>query len=203
MASAVKARAGARPAQFMLVARNPAIDFANTVVDPNGDPAGAIRSWDDLIAFLKVTHGMPGGQLSEHRKHPHAATLTFALEMRDHLRAILGALASRAEIQAQWVETVNRVLAARAGYQKLVQGRRGWELTCVKQVESPAAILFPIAEAAAILISSGGGARVRKCGNPDCVLFFPDKAGRRRWCSMAICGNRAKVAAFARRQRRR
>ncbi|NEJ40784.1 CGNR zinc finger domain-containing protein, partial [Rhizobium ruizarguesonis] len=32
----------------------------------------------------------------------------------------------------------------------------------------------------------------------DCTLFFLDttKSHRRRWCSMALCGNRMKVAAF-------
>ncbi|MFC5184509.1 CGNR zinc finger domain-containing protein [Actinomadura harenae] len=40
--------------------------------------------------------------------------------------------------------------------------------------------------------------RVRKCANPDCVLWFYDltKNGSRRWCSMAVCGNRTKTARF-------
>jgi predicted RNA-binding Zn ribbon-like protein len=38
--------------------------------------------------------------------------------------------------------------------------------------------------------------RIRRCGHPDCVLYFFDtsKNGTRRWCSMAGCGNRAKAA---------
>lgn len=45
--------------------------------------------------------------------------------------------------------------------------------------------------------------RVRRCANPQCVLLFVDtsKSGRRRWCDMATCGNRAKVAAHYARQR--
>ncbi|HEU0256241.1 MAG TPA: CGNR zinc finger domain-containing protein [Microbacteriaceae bacterium] len=34
---------------------------------------------------------------------------------------------------------------------------------------------------------------IRKCGNPSCVLYFFDPGGRRRWCSMARCGNRLKA----------
>lgn len=34
---------------------------------------------------------------------------------------------------------------------------------------------------------------IRQCGHPDCVLYFFDPTGRRRWCSMAGCGNRAKA----------
>jgi predicted RNA-binding Zn ribbon-like protein len=39
---------------------------------------------------------------------------------------------------------------------------------------------------------------VRQCGGEDCTIIFLDrtKSHRRRWCSMAACGNRAKVAAF-------
>jgi predicted RNA-binding Zn ribbon-like protein len=39
---------------------------------------------------------------------------------------------------------------------------------------------------------------VRKCEAHDCTLLFEDatRSGRRRWCSMALCGNRMKVAAF-------
>lgn len=45
---------------------------------------------------------------------------------------------------------------------------------------------------------------VRKCEDSDCVLWFVDKtkAHRRRWCSMALCGNRNKVASFRQRQLR-
>jgi predicted RNA-binding Zn ribbon-like protein len=34
---------------------------------------------------------------------------------------------------------------------------------------------------------------IRQCRHPDCVLHFFDPTGRRRWCSMAGCGNRAKA----------
>src|SRR4029450_5586490 len=46
--------------------------------------------------------------------------------------------------------------------------------------------------------------RVRRCAGPTCVLLFLDvsKSGRRRWCDMAVCGNRAKVAAHHARARR-
>jgi len=62
-----------------------------------------------------------------------------------------------------------------------------------------------VARALALLIAGGPGAGVRRCANPACVLYFRDRsrARRRRWCSMAVCGNRMKVAAHARRHGRR
>lgn len=44
--------------------------------------------------------------------------------------------------------------------------------------------------------------RVRRCAGRDCVLVFLDTSrnGRRRWCSMAACGSRAKAADYYRRR---
>lgn len=62
--------------------------------------------------------------------------------------------------------------------------------------------LSEIAFSAAQLLSEGDLQRVRKCESHDCSLMFYDrtKAHRRRWCSMALCGNRHKVAEFRKRQ---
>ena len=50
---------------------------------------------------------------------------------------------------------------------------------------------------AVLAIFGHDGRLVRRCANPACVLLFLDisKSGRRRWCDMATCGNRAKAAA--------
>jgi predicted RNA-binding Zn ribbon-like protein len=60
------------------------------------------------------------------------------------------------------------------------------------------AALATIARDAADLFGGAAAARVRECQAPDCSSLFLDtsRAGRRRWCSMAACGNRQKVAAY-------
>jgi len=60
------------------------------------------------------------------------------------------------------------------------------------------ALLEPVATALAQLLLDGAHARVRECEAHDCSLLFEDttRSGRRRWCSMTLCGNRMKVAAF-------
>ena len=65
-------------------------------------------------------------------------------------------------------------------------------------------MLGPVAEAAAELIANGDFSLIRRCENPQCVLWFYDrtKAHVRRWCSMAACGNRHKVTAYRGRKRR-
>ena len=63
-------------------------------------------------------------------------------------------------------------------------------------------LLAPLAEAAAHLLATADFTLVRKCEDHACTLWFLDrtKSHRRRWCSMALCGNRNKVAAFRQRQ---
>jgi predicted RNA-binding Zn ribbon-like protein len=63
---------------------------------------------------------------------------------------------------------------------------------------SPASPLGPVAESLVGLVTNDKFELVRQCEAHDCVLLFHDlsKSHRRRWCSMATCGNRMKVAAF-------
>jgi predicted RNA-binding Zn ribbon-like protein len=59
-------------------------------------------------------------------------------------------------------------------------------------------LLTPVAVAAADLLARGDFRLIRKCESDDCPLWFYDrtKARRRRWCNMAVCGNREKVSRF-------
>ena len=63
--------------------------------------------------------------------------------------------------------------------------------------DSPKSLLLPIAEAMGDLACQKDLTLVRKCEGPTCTLWFLDvsKSHGRRWCSMAVCGNRAKAAA--------
>jgi predicted RNA-binding Zn ribbon-like protein len=65
---------------------------------------------------------------------------------------------------------------------------------------APEDVFAPLADATPDLVTNIERARIRKC--PACVLHFYDtNKGTRTWYSMKMCGNRAKVAAFAERQR--
>jgi predicted RNA-binding Zn ribbon-like protein len=75
--------------------------------------------------------------------------------------------------------------------------RRTW----VGPDPAPAAVA-ELAGASIDLLSGPDLARVRHCANPECSLLFIDRSrpGRRRWCSMERCGNRAKTARYRRRR---
>ena len=65
-------------------------------------------------------------------------------------------------------------------------------------------LLAAIAREGVELLGGPLADRLRQCEGEGCAMLFVDasRSGRRRWCSMMRCGNKAKVAAFRRRQRR-
>jgi predicted RNA-binding Zn ribbon-like protein len=186
-----------------------AVDFANTA-SAAGDPAGALRSWSDLIDFLELRQALgpaEGGDLrtmGEQDAHRCAAALEAGLRLRDAVRSILGAMATRRPLRAAWVAEINQALRWGAGASRLVRHDPGWRIGFTPDTADPVRALAPIARSMAELIASGGR-DVRKCANPRCIRYFRDRSRsrRRRWCSMAVCGNRMKVAAHLRRHGRR
>jgi predicted RNA-binding Zn ribbon-like protein len=184
------------------------VDFVNTVYTP-GDSGELLGSFDDLVAFLEAAGAVDGGEARRlrtlARASPRRAETAFAraLALRDMLRELLAALAPGGLVRRQWVELVNEILRWDPGYRQLVARDDGWALATVVSQDDPLAALVPVARSAAELIQEGPGAPARKCARPACVLYFYDasRTGKRRWCSMAVCGNRMKVASHARRQR--
>jgi len=78
-----------------------------------------------------------------------------------------------------------------------LRARRRWR--------KPESLLAPVAEAIAKFISSADFRHVKACHGHACILFFLDRTRRhaRRWCSMAVCGNRAKQEAHVARLKKR
>ena len=75
------------------------------------------------------------------------------------------------------------------------------ELQLIRRWRSPESVLLPIGEALAKFVCEEDFAAVKACEGHSCTLMFVDHTRRRarRWCSMAICGNRAKQAAHRKR----
>lgn len=63
-------------------------------------------------------------------------------------------------------------------------------------------MLWPIALSAAELLTSTDLSRVRQCGGCDWLFLDNSRNHLRRWCSMSVCGNRAKARRFLARKRK-
>jgi predicted RNA-binding Zn ribbon-like protein len=183
-----------------------AIDFANIPSYP-GNPRQHL-SWEELIAFLQASQIVSAERgsslLALSGSDPDAAQrlLSRSVRLRDVLRRAFGAMVRKEEVAREWAEPINQILRITEGHDELVFEGNSWRMEFRAREGGLDWLLAAIARSAAEIIVEGAQARLRICGNPGCGLFFSDnsRTHRRRWCSMAICGNRHKVASFARRQ---
>jgi predicted RNA-binding Zn ribbon-like protein len=191
------------------VGENLAVEFANTVQGPPGGTA-SLAAWSDLVDFLELRGAVARAEgdalraMAERDARRCAAAVGQAVRLRETIRAMLDAIAARRALRAAWVAEVNQALAWGTGASRLARQRSGWRLDFSPAVDDPLRALAPIARAMADLATSPAGAQIKRCANPRCVLYFRDtsRTRRRRWCSMAVCGNRMKVAAHLRRHGR-
>ncbi len=183
-----------------------AIDFANLPSLP-ASPAASGLSWEDLIGFLRETKIVSSDRAAEllnlTETDPHSAfeLLSRAGRLRDALRMACLALTQGNRIARDNVQAINAILRITEGHDELIESTRGWRLEYVARESGLDWLLAAVARSAAEIIVEGEASRVRLCANHGCSLFFYDssRTHKRRWCSMSLCGNRHKVAAFARR----
>ena len=182
-----------------------AINFANVPSYP-GAPSQDL-SWEELIAFLQgsniVSAERASSLLALSGSDPDAAQalLSRSVRLRDALRRAFGAMVRKEGIAREWAEPINQILRITEGHDELVFAGDSWKMEFQAREGGLDWLLAAVARSAAEILVEGTQARLRICGNPACGLFFSDnsRTHRRRWCSMAICGNRHKVASFARR----
>jgi predicted RNA-binding Zn ribbon-like protein len=129
--------------------------------------------------------------------------LRRAAELREALYRTFSGLAAGGSPQPSDLATLNELLPAALAHLRVTRdgGRFGWKSD--GNARSLNHLLSPVVRDAAIFLTSTDFSRLRTCGNPQCGWVFLDtsKNGTRRWCSMAVCGNRDKLRRFRRRRR--
>jgi len=191
-----------------LVGGRLAIDFANLPSLPAAGESSSL-SWEKLVEFFHATRIVSLDRAEELWKladsDPQAASdlLGRAERLREALRFSFKALTEKERIPGEWIAPINEILRVTEGHDELVETTsRGWRMEYMAREGGLDWLLAAIARSAADLIVEGQPSEVRLCANPACSLFFYDnsRTHRRRWCTMSLCGNRHKVAAFARRR---
>ena len=188
------------PAHAYLFGGRLSVDFVNAV------PPNAELSWERLIHFLNSTNIVSterGAQLlglTQIDPQTAESLLSKARRLQVALRKAFAAMLRKQRMAGEWIEPVNEILRITEGHDELVGQDSTWKIEFVAREGGLDWLLAAIARSGAEIIAEGTHARLRLCGNPHCGLFFYDdsRTRRRRWCSMAVCGNRSKVAAFAR-----
>lgn len=195
--------------KFYFVGGQLGLDFINTQVGAKEAAVDFLAGFGDLVAWLQQAGTLDAPQakaaLATWGQRPEAKTLLEqARKLRSALRDMVQRLAAGKPAGQVVVDEINRVLAQESGYNQLVRGAHGYELRFQAGRKEAAHLLTPIAMSAAELLCASEPQRIRQCGNPVCGLYYYDtsKNHTRRWCSMAICGNRMKAAAFYQRSQK-
>ena len=195
------------------------LDFLNTLAVPVDTQVEWLGSGDDLIAWLEAAELVPAETLVALRKTAvpgeFDTVASQARKLREWFRGFVRAhMGKPLKPKAlQDLEPLNRVLSRDEEFGQVVsrdvpkKGRRkgdphagkssglAWNLQ--RRWRSPDALLLPIAKAMAKVVCEEDFSLVRACEGHNCTILFLDRTRghARRWCSMAVCGNRAKQAA--------
>lgn len=193
------------PARFSHVGERLWLDFVNTDDVRHGTRLDLLRDFDALVRFLEESGVLDDERSSgmRRRAQQQPAGATAALVEARRTRAALRALAERGgqseKARFDALTEINRVLGRSAGTRRVESLADGsFARSFVPVGDAFAALIIPIVESAADSLISGDLGRVRRCGDTRCTRVFLDhtRNGRRRWCEMSTCGNRAKAARF-------
>jgi predicted RNA-binding Zn ribbon-like protein len=192
-----------RDRSFAFVGERLWLDFVNS---DSARALDALRDFDTLTSWLEAAAVFDGersqGMRRRAREQPSgaAAALVDARRVRGALRTLAerGPLGAGSEqVRAEALAEINRVLSRSAGTRRVERRADGsYVRTFVPVGDAFAGLMIPIVESAADALILGELPRVRCCADARCARVFYDstKNGRRRWCDMATCGNRAKAA---------
>jgi predicted RNA-binding Zn ribbon-like protein len=199
------------PAIF--VADAPGLDFLNSVATPVDEEVDWISDGAGLLAWLEQAGMAPRAALTALRSQATPAELDAVAAQARALREWFRVFAQKRKGRPltardlRELAPLNQLLERDDRYAEIVANATGeaspFELRTNRRWKSPESLLMPIAEALANLVCDEDFTHVKACEGPRCTLMFADhtRGHARRWCSMAICGNRAKVAAHRKRLR--
>ena len=178
-----------------------ALNFVNSLRPSESSNLAEFVQFLQIAGVVSSERGAHLMNLPQTDQQTAEMLLSRVTRLATALRQVFFAMARREKISREWIEPINEILRITEGHDELMLENGEWRLEFMAREEGLDWLLAAVARSAAEILVEGPAARVRVCANPGCGLFFSDmsRTRRRRWCSMARCGNRHKVAAFARR----
>lgn len=191
---------------FLFVGNHLALDFLNTCPVRNGEPLELLPDFAAVLRWFAAAGLLSSRQVDDLQQQwsgsGRARHIAAAMrQLRDKLRKMIIAWEMTGELHRSTVDELNQIMSEHPMLTRLEWDTNGATTEPWFHASRPEDLFAPLAHSAAMLFAGADRNRVRKCGH--CVLHFYDtsKKGTRRWCSMQLCGNRLKVAAYAARQR--
>jgi predicted RNA-binding Zn ribbon-like protein len=191
---------------FIFLGNQLALDFLNTRPVQNDEALELLPNFEALLRWFGAAGVLTSRNAAAMRqrwgKSARARrTLENVLCLREKMRKEVLAWEAGATVHGATIDELNRLMAEHPARAKVTTRGGALSKELWFPMEEPENLLGPLANGAATLFTEVDRDGVRKCG--QCVLHFLDtsKKGTRRWCSMRLCGNRLKVAAYAARRR--
>ncbi len=178
---------------FLFVGNHLALDFLNTCPVQNGEAVELLPDFDALLRWFKATDLLSSGDVASLRQQwgesAQARQVVEAMrELRERLRKEVLARERGGAVHRAAIDELNHLMAGHPMLTRLKASGSGSTTELWFDPRRPEDLFAPLAHSAATLFA---------------VLHFYDtsKKGTRQWCSMRLCGNRLKVAAYAARRR--
>src|SRR5258708_3040340 len=191
---------------FLFVANKPILDFLNSkpvLADGPTELLSDVRALERwLIASGLVTSPKTKSIVRGWRHSTEAtAFLEQLIAFRERLRETVVRIENGSSPADAFLAELNSLLLQYPRHTSLHKRDGRVVRETLFEPRKPTDLWAPIIDAAADLLSETESSRIRKC--ESCVVHFFDtsKKGSRRWCSMNICGNKLKVAAYQKRKR--
>jgi predicted RNA-binding Zn ribbon-like protein len=201
-----------RPPAFF-VADSAGLDFLNSIATPVDQPVDWLDSGDDFVAWVAEANLVPLPELKTVTQGAMPAELNKVADQARVLREWFRGFVVKHMGQSLTPKAIreltplNALLERDEMFSRVAVRHEAHgdylELQTTRRWRSTESLLLPIGEALARCVSDEDFASVRACEGHNCTLIFADHTRRRdrRWCSMAMCGNRAKQAAHRHRLR--
>jgi predicted RNA-binding Zn ribbon-like protein len=187
---------------------HPAIDFLNTTFSPEGITVEVIGDGESLLRWMVEAKLLDAPTAASIRRRDSGTRLDAAAVDARKLRAWVTGWIDRWSRQPRdtyvpELRRLNALLKHGRTYREVVQTEERVKIVEREQMLDTQELLALIAAQIAHLIAQEDPQLIKHCAGASCTLRFLDrtKAHRRVFCSAAACGNRAKVAAFRKRQR--
>jgi predicted RNA-binding Zn ribbon-like protein len=182
--------------QFQFISGHLALDFVNTVayrLNPSKF-RDYLETAADVTAWAKEARLLETDRIASTQSIARDG-ISRLLALRERLYRLFRAIALGKLISDRRLELLNNDLLHCRDKQRL-SGRDGvvrWDW--LKQMNSTDRIFCPVILQTVELLTSGDHSLIKQCDDQDCGWLFLDRsqAKRRKWCSMADCGNRAKA----------
>jgi predicted RNA-binding Zn ribbon-like protein len=199
----------------ILIAGSLGLDFLNSVATPVDTPVDWLDGGDGLVRWLAQAGLVPDNALDELKLRAMPGELDKVADqaraLREWFRGFVHKHMGRSLTAKALheLEPLNRLLERDEAFSRISRRRHNGgarlELQAMRRWRSPESLLLPIGEALARFVCEEDFADVKACEGHGCTLVFADHTRRRarRWCSMAICGNRAKQVAHRNRLKNR